>query len=72
MGERRRIEIEPQGSRWVVRDDAGRSKPFDRQGDAEAWAVSRARTLGGAELVIKNRRGSIERRRAVSADGTNA
>jgi hypothetical protein len=62
---RRQIEIEPEGPRWVHVHDGERSKRFDRQGDAEAWAVARARWLGGAELIVKTGTGEIERRRIV-------
>ena len=61
----RKIEIEPEGPRWVHVHDDERSKRFDRQGDAEAWAVARARSLGGAELIVRNDSGEVERRRIV-------
>ena len=61
----RTIEIEPEGPRWVHVHDEHRSKRFDRHGDAEAWAVARARSLGGAELVVRNAIGEVERRRIV-------
>jgi hypothetical protein len=64
---RRKIEIEPEGSRWVHVHDEERSKRFDRQGDAEAWAVARARSLGGAEVIVKSRTGKIKRRRIVGS-----
>ena len=61
----RQIEIEPEGSHWVHVHDEERSKRFERQGDAEAWAVARARSVGGAELINKNETGEIEWRRIV-------
>lgn len=62
---RRRIEIEPEGSRWVRVHDEERSKRFERQGDAEAWAVAHARSVGGAEVITKSATGTVERSRIV-------
>jgi hypothetical protein len=62
----RQIEIEPEGSRWVHVHDADRSKRFERKGDAEAWAVARARSVGGAEVVTKSATGEVEQRRVVT------
>ena len=64
----RQIEIEPEGSRWVHVHDEERSKRFERQGDAEAWAVARARSVGGAEVITKDGSGGVTRRRVVKPD----
>ncbi|MFL6205913.1 MAG: hypothetical protein ACJ739_11240 [Acidimicrobiales bacterium] len=61
----RQIAIEPEGSRWVHVHDEERSKLFERRGDAEAWAVARARSVGGAVLITKSPTGEIEQRRVV-------
>lgn len=62
------IVIEPHGERWKMTRSDGSQKRFDKRGDAEARAVAWARAMQGAEIVLKDPTGGIERSRLVDPD----